>query len=139
MYLLDTCVLSELTKRRPEPAVIEWVDAVDEASLFISVITVGEIRKGIARLAHSARRGELETWLEMDLLGRFANRILPFDVETLLFWGALTARLEGEGRPLPAVDSLIAATSLHNHLALVTRNVKDFEGTGLVIVNPWSV
>lgn len=137
MYLLDTCVLSELASRRPAPSVVGWIDSVEEPRLFISVITVGEIRKGIARLPESRKKAELEAWFAEAWLGRFQGRILPLDEATMMTWGELTARMERGGRPLPAIDSLIAATTLHHELTLVTRNEKDFEGAGLDIVNPW--
>ncbi len=136
-YLLDTCVISELIARQPNPRVVAWVDAVDEARLYLSVITIGEIRRGIAKLPSSPRKERLNCWLEEDLLLRFAGRIVPIDVGVMLTWGDLVARLERTGRVLPAMDSLVAAIALHGEFTLVTRNVRDFEGTGVQIVNPW--
>ena len=137
-YLLDTCVISELVARQPNPRVVAWVDAVEEDRLYLSVITIGEIRRGIAKLPDSPRKERLNRWLEEDLLLRFGGRIVPIDVGVMLTWGGLVARLERTGRVLPAIDSLVAAIALHGEFTLVTRNVRDFEGTGVQIVNPWA-
>lgn len=136
-YLLDTCVISELVSARPAPAVLEWMDSVETMRLFLSVLTIGEIKRGIVRLPESKRRSVLENWLEQDLLLRFHGRILLLDVPIIVTWGQLVGELEGKGRPLPAIDSLIAATALHYQLQLVTRNEKDFANTGVSILNPW--
>lgn len=138
MYLLDTCVISDLVSRHPTASVVSWVDAVEEERLFLSVITIGEIKRGIDRLPVSPRRTELEAWLEKDLLEQFRGRIVPIRVDIMLTWGALYAELEAIGKKLPAIDSLIAATARRNDFILVTRNVKDFEATGVDIVDPWS-
>lgn len=136
-YLLDTCVISELVARQPDPHVVAWVDSVEETRLYLSVITIGEVRRGIAKLPDSPRKEQLNRWLEKDLLVRFAGRVVPIDVGVMLTWGDLVARLERKGRVLPAIDSLVAAIALHGGFVLVTRNVKDFENTGIDIVNPW--
>ncbi len=136
-YLLDTCVISELVTRNPNPRVVFWIDSADETSLYLSVITIGEIGRGIAKLPDSSRKARLSRWLEEDLLFRFAGRIVPIDTDVMLTWGSLVARLEREGRVLPAMDSLIAAIALSGQFTLVTRNVGDFEGTGVEILNPW--
>lgn len=135
-YLLDTCVLSEFTKKRPERKVILWLDAQVEATLYLSVLTVGEIQKGISFLPASKRQVELSSWLE-DLIYRYDQRILTLDTEVLRQWGRLTARLERKGRVLPIIDSLIAATTLVHNLTIVTRNVDDFALTGASILNIW--
>ncbi len=137
-YLLDTCVISELVARQPNPRVVAWVDAVEESRLYLSVVTIGEIRRGIAKLPDSPRKERLNRWLEEDLLLRFSGRIVPIDIGVMLTWGELVARLERTGRVLPAMDSLVAAIALHGEFTLVTRNVRDFEGTGVQIVNPWA-
>ena len=116
---------------------VAWVDAVGETQLYLSVITIGEIRRGIAKLPSSPRKERLNGWLEEELLLRFAGRIVPIDIDVMLTWGDPVARLERTGRVLPAVDSLVAAIALHGGFTLVTRNVRDFEGTGVQIVNPW--
>jgi predicted nucleic acid-binding protein len=139
MYLLDTCVISDLVSRTPTPSVAEWVDGVEEERLFLSVITIGEIRKGIDRLPVTNRRRELEAWLEGELSDRFRSRLVPIDVDVMLVWGGLTARLERAGKRMPAIDSIIAATAIRHELQLVTRNTKDFEAAGIEIINPWKL
>ena len=136
-YLLDTCVISELVSPRPAQAVLDWIAGVEEMRLFLSVVTIGEIKRGVERLPDSKRRQALEKWLEQDLLIRFQSRVLSMDTPTMLTWGQLVAELERKGRPMPGIDSLIAATARHHHLQLVTRNEKDFAATGVVILNPW--
>ena len=136
-YLLDTCVISELVSVRPSPDVLEWMANVETTRLFLSALTIGEIKRGIVRLPASRRRSTLESWLEQDLSLRFHGRILPLDMAVMLTWGQLVGELERKGRPLPAIDSLIAATALHYQLQLVTRNEKDFANTGVNVLNPW--
>lgn len=136
-YLLDTCVLSEFTRRKPEAKVIQWIDNIDEEKLFLSVITVGEIQRGVERLPESQRKTELLTWMNNGLIERFGQRILPLEAATMLLWGSLTARLEASGRSLPVIDSLIAATALQHNMILATRNVSDFSPCGVQIINPW--
>jgi tRNA(fMet)-specific endonuclease VapC len=137
IHLLDTCVISELVARQPNLRVVEWVDSMAEDKLFLSALTIGEIKRGIEKLPESSRKAALTQWLEDDLLIRFTDRILPIDAAVMLVWGRLTADLEKQGRRLPAIDSLIAATCLRGSLALVTRNESDFAHTGVVLVNPW--
>ena len=136
-YLLDTCVLSELAAKLSNPKVVEFVDSLDPDDIYLSVITIGEITKGIEKLPKSKRKQELETWLKEDLLIRFEGKIISLDVDVLVAWGTLTGRLEASGRILPAIDSLIAATVLSHEFKLITRNVDDFTGTGIEIINPW--
>ena len=136
-YLLDTCVISEYTKKRPEQSVLEWVANSVESDLRLSVLTIGEIKRGIERLSESERKTALQSWLNDDLRVRFGHRLVDIDADVMLTWGALTARLEKNGRLLPFVDSLIAATALRHNLILVTRNVSDFDGAGVQIINPW--
>ena len=137
IYLLDTNVISELIAKQPSQRVIDFVANLDEARVHLSVITIGEVQRGIRRLANGARKQSLLAWLEDDLRTRFQDRILPLDTETLLVWGTFMAELEAKGRILSSFDSLIAATALHHRMVLVTRNEKDFAGSGLVIVNPF--
>lgn len=137
MVLLDTCVLSELVRPSPEPAVVRWVDRQDETLLYLSAITIGELARGVARLPESRRRTRLDGWLQEDLLPRFRGRILPLDDRVMLEWGRMVAALEQAGRSLPAMDSLIAATARYHDLSLVTRNSAVFEGTGVPLHNPW--
>lgn len=136
-YLLDTCVISELVAKRPNPQVIEWINRTEEARLYLSVITIGEIRKGIEKLAQSRRRTALEEWLRDQLVVRFGGRIVPVGLEVMLRWGELTGALESAGHPMSAMDSLIAATTLQGNFKLVTRNQEDFKYTRVTLFNPW--
>lgn len=136
-YLLDTCVISELRKSQPNSRLVDQVDAIEEEDYFLSVITVGEIVKGIEKFPESQRKENLRNWLEEGLLVRFRDKLVPLDADVLIAWGKLTARLEAEGRILPAIDSLLAASALYGGFILVTRNEADFEGTGVSLYNPW--
>lgn len=136
-YLLDTNVISELIAKHPNERVIQWLDQLDPASIYLSVITIGELRKGIEKLPDSRRKDKLRTWLTDELLVRFRDRILVLDVDVMLTWGELVGRLERNGRPLAAIDSLIAALALAHYCSLVTRNEADFKDTGLKVTNPW--
>jgi len=136
-YLLDTNVISELISKQPNKKVAERLDRLDPNAVYLSVITIGEIRKGIEKLPHSKRKDKVREWLETDLLLRFEGRILEITLEVMLVWGALTGRLENEGRPITAIDSLIAAIALQGSYCLVTRNEIDFQHTGVTIFNPW--
>ena len=137
-FLLDTCVLSELVKPRPSTAVCDWVAAQNEDRLFLSVITVGELQKGISKLPPGRRRTELQKWFEGDLLIRFQGRILGIDTAVAGAWGVMLGEAEGRGRPLPVIDALIAATAKVHGCAVVTRNEADIEPTGIELVNPWT-
>jgi tRNA(fMet)-specific endonuclease VapC len=136
-YLLDTNVISELISKQQDKKVLEWVDRLDPNTVFLSVITIGEIRKGIEKLSPSKRRDRVKEWLETDLLLRFQGRILEISTEVMLIWGELTGRLEKEGRRITAMDSLIAAIALQGNYRLVTRNEHDFQAMGVTIINPW--
>lgn len=136
-YLFDTNVISELVAREPNPQVVQWIDSLDPATIYLSVITIGELRRGIEKLPDSKRRDTLRDWVNDDLLVRFSGRILVLDVAVMLTWGELTARLESAGKPMPAIDSLIAALALHHNCGLVTRNEADFKDTGVTVINPW--
>ena len=136
-YLLDTNVISELVAKQPSTKVIEWLDGAHESQLYLSVVTIGEITKGIEKLPESPRKSALRNWLTDELLVRFQGRILVIDSAVMLTWGALIATLEMKGRKLPAIDSLVAAIARHGGLVMVTRNVVDFADTGLTILNPW--
>lgn len=134
-YLLDTNVLSELARPRPDARVVRWFRGVPDESLHASVLTLGEIRSGIERLPAGAKREKLRVWLEIDLPGWFEGRLLAVDGSVADRWG----RLVGEARrPIPAVDALLAATALGHGLRLVTRNVADFAFAGLEVVDPWT-
>ena len=139
-YLLDTCVISEYTRREPNLKVIHWVDELDESDLFLSAITIGEIKKGIELLpADSRRKQALTIWLDNGLLKRFANRIYPITIDVMLRWGSLYARLEASGQAVSTMDSLIAATALSYGAALITRDEDHFRPTGVEIINPWTL
>ena len=137
-FLLDTNVVSESTKPRPNPGVVAWMAAVDEDSVFLSVITLTELRYGVERLAQGRRRKQLDRWLEQDLPLRFEGRILPIDALVADTCGRLVARTESQGRPIEARDAFIAATAQVHQLTLVTRNVSHFETTVKSILTPWT-
>ena len=136
--MLDTNVISELARRKPEPKIAAWVEATDEMLLHLSVLTLGEIRKGIVSLRDSSRRVALEAWLDGDLVVRFAGRILTVDEAVADRWGQLSAHGESRNSPLPVIDGLLAATALQYNLTLVTRNVRDVVSSGVPLFNPWS-
>lgn len=136
-FLLDTNCVSELVRVRPEPRVMAWMDAADEGLLYLSVLTLGEIRKGLAALAQGRRRTHLETWLEVDLRARFSGRVLPIDEQVADRWGLLAAQAKRKGIALPIVDGLLAATALHYNLTVVSRNSSDFTSAQVPVVNPW--
>jgi predicted nucleic acid-binding protein len=138
MYLLDTAVVSEWTKPRPDPGVVRWLDEVDEDRTYLSVLTIAELRRGIERLAIGRRRTVLASWLDTQLVDRFEGRLLPVDRDIADAWGRLTARLERLGRKVAAMDSLIAATAECRDLRVVTRNTADFGPAGIPVVNPWT-
>lgn len=137
-WLLDTNVVSEWVKPRPAPGVIEWLAGVDEDRVFLSVCTVGEIGFGIDLLSAGRRQTALKNWLEGDLLERFRDRIVPVDVPVAAAWGHLSAAAHGAGRSLTVMDGLIAATAAVHQLTLVTRNIRDFRGLELDLLDPWS-
>ncbi len=136
-YLLDTCVISELVSKQPNQIVVAWVDSLESEQVYLSAITIGEITKGIEKLPESERKRDLKVWLNHELLPRFQGKILPLGTDVFIQWGRLLAQLEADGNPMPAIDSLIAATALTYGIALVTRNVADFDSTGIEIINPW--
>ena len=136
-YLLDTCVISELINKQPRQRVVDWIDRVDSDYLYLSIITVGKIRKGIEKLADLRRKIDLLAWLQHNLLIRFRSTLLSLDVETMLVWGTMNGQLAQKGTPLPAIDSLIAALAVHYDLTLVTRNVADFQAAPITVFNPW--
>lgn len=136
-FLLDINCISELVRVRPEPRVLEWVEAADEGLLYLSVLTLGEIRKGLAAMSEGKRRMRLENWLETDLQGRFSGRILPIDWPVANRWGLIAAQAKSKGFSLPIVDGLLAATAAHYNLTIVSRNTSDFRRTHVPVVNPW--
>jgi toxin FitB len=136
-FLLDTNVISELVKPKPEPKVIRWIDRTDESLLCLSVLSLGEIRKGIASLPNASRRVSLEAWLDYDLVLRFTGRILDIDQAVADRWGRMAAKALAAKSPLPVIDGLLAATAVQHNLTLVTRNTKDVAVTGVAVFNPW--
>ena len=136
-FLLDTCIISEPKQKRPSKRVLEWLDAQDETKLFLSVLTIGEIRKGITRLESGRKKAELEKWLEK-LRMRFSRRILPLSEKTSLVWGKMYGEFERKGIVRPAFDSLLEATALEHDMIFVTRNVKNFQQSQVTILNPWA-
>ena len=136
-WLLDTCVVSELVRPRPKTSVVSWVLERDEDELFLSVITIGELEKGIARLPDSPKRVALAQWVRRELADRFRDRLLAVDAGVAARWGALVGASEVRSQPLPVIDSLIAATGLQHDLTVVTRNTDDLERCGAHCFNPW--
>ncbi len=134
-YLVDTNVLSELRRRDPDANVVRWLEARPATTLYLSVLTLGELRKGVEALPDGARKRRLLDWLEVELPAFFIGRVLSIDARVADRWGYLAAQ---SGRPLPAIDSLLAATALAHDLTLVTRNLRDFQYSGLRVVDPWS-
>ncbi len=137
-FLLDTNVISELMKPRPNPKVGAWIDAMAEDLLYLSAITIGEVRRGIELLAdHDPKRATLQNWLARDVRTRFAGRIIAFDDVVAERWGLLEAAAKKRNATLPTIDAQLAATALHYNLTFVTRNTDDFALTGVSIFNPW--
>ena len=136
-FLLDTNCISELVRVRPEPRVMEWMEAAEEGLLYLSVLTLGEIRKGLAGLAQGKRRTQLEAWVDVELQARFAGRILAVDAPIADRWGLLAAQAKRTGRVLPIIDGLLAATALHYNLTVVSRNTGDFANAQVQVLNPW--
>lgn len=133
-FLVDTNVVSELRKKRPAPSVLAWFADVADEHLYFSVLSVGEIRRGIEKLAEPEQRSLLLTWLEQELIPWFGERLLAIDLAVAERWGRLSAEA---GRSLPTIDSLLAATALVHDLTLVTRNIADFTLPGVKVLNPW--
>jgi len=133
-YLLDTNIISETIRSKPNKALISWLDKIPGEALFVSVLSLGEIRKGIEALSDRRRREKLRVWLEHDLPAWFEGRVLPVDLAVADRWGRLLADAR---RPVPTIDSLLAATALHHELRLVTRNSGDFVYPGLEVINPF--
>lgn len=137
-YLLDTCVISELRAKRPDPKVVGWIDSVDPDSVYLSVLTLGEIQKGIEKVRDLGRKEVLESWLRDEVLVRFQDQVVVLDTSILLRWGVLAGHLEAQGSPMPAMDSLLAATALDGNFVFVTRNEHDFRNSGVQMLNPWN-
>ena len=136
-FLLDTCCISEVVRVAPDVSVMAWMETANESLLYLSVLTLGEIRKGLASLPQSQRRTRLEGWLSLELQARFSGRILPVSADIADRWGTLAANAKQRGKALAAIDGLLAATAVHHNLTLVSRNVRDFETIPVVVFNPW--
>jgi toxin FitB len=137
-YLLDTSAISEWVKPRPDPGIVRWLDEVDEDRTYLSVITLGELRQGVGRLAAGRRRDRLEQWLTSELPDRFGERVLPVDAAVADAWGRLLAQAENAGTAVGGVDALISATAKVHGLQVVTRNVTHFQHTGVDVISPWN-
>lgn len=137
-YLLDTNVVSEWTKPRPNPGVVTWLAQADEDRVFLSVITLAELRHGVERMADGVRKARLDAWLTDELPLRFEGRVLTVDAAAADTWGRLLARVQAAGRPVGAMDAFLAAIAERHALTLVTRNVADFKPFGLPVLNPWT-
>ncbi|MDA8194202.1 MAG: type II toxin-antitoxin system VapC family toxin [Thermaerobacter sp.] len=137
-YLLDTCVIAELLKKRPNPGVVQWFGSHEEISLHLSVVTLGEIQKGISKLADLHRQQLLQEWLQTKVVERFDGRILPLDPEVMFVWGQILGQEERHGIILPVVDMLIAATAIAHNMQVVSRNVHDFQRCHAGVVDPWN-
>lgn len=136
-YLLDTNAFTEMRRRQPNANVARWFAQTSDQHLYVSVLNLAEIRKGIAKLEVGQQRTELEQWLDDVLTPYFAGRILAVDLETALLWGQLSGEAERRGQPLPAIDTLLAATAIRHELTLVTRNERDFRRMPVTLYNPW--
>lgn len=136
-FLLDTNVVSEWMKPRPNLGVMEWLETADEDRLFLSVATLGELRYGIERLAKGQRRAQLEEWLETELVDRFEGRVLIINDTVAATWGKVLAKADATGKPMGTMDGFIAATALMHGMSIVTRNEIDFAEAGVATFNPW--
>jgi len=136
-YLLDTNIISEFISRYPNQKVVDYVLTLDEEHLFLSVVTIGEIKAGIEKLDDGKKKEDLLRWFMQDLLTRFENRIIPINTEVMIEWGAINQKLKKLGTPLPIMDSLIGATCKVEDMVLITRNGKDFRNIDIEIVNPF--
>ena len=137
-WLLDTCVVSEFAKPAPEPRVVQWLHQQPYDDLALSVLTVGEIEKGIQKLPESPKKNRLLSWLGTEVMARFEGRLLDVDIAVAKRWAHIDAESESKGRPLAAIDGLIAATGLVHQLTLVTRDTPDMEAIGVPLFNPWN-
>lgn len=136
-YLLDTCVISEIIKPRPNENVISWIQNQNEDDLYLSVLTFGEIEKGIEKAPDGSRKNHLKLWVEGDLKRRFNGRIISIDMKIATRWGEIQGIAELSGKPMPSIDGLIAVSGLVNNCTVVTRNISDMEQSSVVLLNPW--
>lgn len=136
-YLLDTCVISEMVKPQPNENVLAWLSAQNENELHLSVLTFGELEKGIEKAQNKVKKNKLKLWVEQDLKQRFGNRVFPVSLEVAVKWGIVQANAELQGRSMPVIDGLIAASGLVHNCMVVTRNVVDMEPSQVGLLNPW--
>ncbi|MHB1016254.1 MAG: PIN domain-containing protein [Desulfurivibrionaceae bacterium] len=136
-YLLDTCVISELAKPEPNKKVVAWTTQNDEENFYLSSLTFGDLHKGMAKLPPSKRKENLLQWVEHDLKERFKTRIIDITLKVAKQWGETQGISESQGRPMPTMDGLIAATGLAHDLTVVTRNIADMQQSGVSLLNPW--
>lgn len=136
-YLLDTNIISELISKKPNKNVISFIESLNENNIYISVITIGEIKSGIENLKDDNKKHKLSIWLNNDLLKRFDKKIIEVNIDTMLEWGTINHKLKNIGKPLPIMDSLIGATCSKYNYTLVTRNEKDFKNINIKIINPF--
>jgi tRNA(fMet)-specific endonuclease VapC len=136
-YLLDTNIISELISKNPNEKVVKFINDLNVDDVFLSAITIGEIKSGIENVQSNAKKELLSQWLHNDLLYKFENRIISIDIEIMLTWGSINHKLKKQGRALPIMDSIIGATCLSKELALITRNEKDFQNLAIKIINPF--
>ena len=137
-YLLDTCLISELAKSEPNKKVVDWVLSENETNFYVSVLTFGKLHKGIEKLPESKKKEQLRIWIENELKNRFRNRIIGIDMRVSITWGKIQCIAEKKGKPMPAIDSLIAASGIVHNMIVVTRNASDMEQSGVNLFNPWS-
>jgi toxin FitB len=138
-YLLDTNVISEWTRPRPDPGVVAWLEEADEGSLCVSVVAFAEIRLGIELLPQGRKRDRLMQWLEVDLADRFADRVIGIDRAVAAAWAQIVARGRALGATPPILDAFLAATAIVHGMTLVTRNVRDVQRLGIAVVDPWQL
>ena len=136
-YLLDTCVISEMVRPQPNPQAINWLRQQSELDLYVSVLTFGEIDKGVEKAVDPERKKKLLLWLETDLRQRFGNRVVAIDLAVATMWGRVQGVCEKKGQGMPAIDSLIAVSALVNNCTVVTRNTGDMVHSGAALLNPW--
>ena len=136
-YLLDTCIISEVVKSQPCKKVISWLNSQDENNLYLSVLTFGEIAKGINKTTDQRRQRKLQLWLDEDLKNRFKNRIINIDLNVSIQWGITQAMAEQKGKPMPVIDGLIAVSGLVNNCVVVSRNISDMQQSSAELFNPW--
>lgn len=136
-YLLDTCVISEIVRPEPDKNVLSWIQCQSEDSLYLSVLTFGEIEKGIEKITDKKRKNHLKLWVEEDLRKRFEGRIITVDLAVSMRWGEIQAKAELAGRPMPAIDGLIAVSGLVHNCVVVSRNISDMQQSTAELLNPW--